>query len=198
MKEQIYKYLGNKGIDVDESIDSLINECIELVKNKAGFKYIYQEFTTTFPFLENKDYQELLSNTSSYLLIGTTLGIEIDRLIKYYEKIDLTKSVILDAVASAYLEYKADLYEKNMNRELTFRFCPGYGNTSLEDNRQIHQIIKADKFLGITLLDTNLMVPLKSMLGVIGVGKNMNKNCNNCILKKGCLYRKEGMTCYKK
>ncbi len=198
MKNNILKYLGYHNISPNEIINKLIDETILEVESIAKFKYIYQEYDELFDFLKNDIYLDYLNGSKSYLLVGTTLGIEIDKRIKYYQMTDLTKSIVFDAVSSAYIEELADNFEKNLNMELSYRFCPGYSNTDIKDNKEICTIIKADKFMGITFLESGLMVPQKSMMGIVAIGNIKKKNCKNCFLMKNCKYLRSGVTCYQK
>lgn len=110
----------------------------------------------------------------------------------------MTKGLVFDACASAYLEYLADNYEDaNLKKPHTFRFCPGYGNTKTSDIREIFKFIDSSK-LGVRLLDSNLMVPMKTMCGIIGIGNESKKKCDNCLVFEKCDFRKRGVTCYKK
>lgn len=198
MKNNILKYLGYRNIEPDDKINALIDELIIEVKEIAKFKYIYQEYSEIFDFLKKDAYINYLEGSNSYLLVGTTLGIEIDKRIKYYQMIDLTKSIIFDAISSAYIEFLADEFERNLNRDLSFRFCPGYSGTEISDNREIAKIINANKILGITFLESGLMVPQKSMMGIVAVGNKKNRSCKNCLLVKDCKYLRSGVTCYQK
>lgn len=199
MDELIYKYLGYRDILPDEYTLKIIEECKKEVKEISKFKYIYQIFDEPFDFLNNNEnYTKYLTGATSYMLVATTLGIEIDRRQKLYEKIDMTKAIIFDCVASAYIEVTADQYEKDLNMDLSYRFCPGYQGTSFLDNKYISKILNADKYLGITFLDSGLMVPLKSMMGIVAIGNHKKRSCSGCIFIKNCKYLKGGQTCYKK
>ena len=83
---------------------------------------------------------------------------------------DSTKMVIMDACASAYLEEKANEFEKSNldvnNLDNYKRFCPGYGESKLSDLRYIYDEIKAEK-IGIILNEQFMMSPQKSMLGIV-------------------------------
>ena len=101
-----------------------------------------------------------------------------------------------EAIAILRKEALADKYEAdNIKSPHTYRFCPGYQNTSVEDLREIFKIIKPFK-LGISLLDSNLMIPLKTMCGIIALGKTSKKECGHCAIKDKCEYRKKGKTCF--
>ncbi|MGM9971693.1 MAG: hypothetical protein ACI35W_04730 [Anaeroplasmataceae bacterium] len=199
MKNLILKYLGYNNIAPDDKVNKLIEECINEVKAISKFKYIYNHYEEILPFLkDNENYLKYLEGSNGYYLVATTLGIEIDRRQKLYEKTDMTKAIVFDCVASAYIEHMADEYEKTIENDLSYRFCPGYQNTSFLDNKKIAEYLNTTKYLGINFLDSGLMVPLKSMMGIIAIGNNKKRICGNCILKKNCKYLKGGITCYQR
>lgn len=199
-KDLILKYLGYRKSMPDAMTEKLIDECILEVKSISKFKYIYQEFKEPLPFiLENEGYMKYLSGATSYLLVATTLGIDVDRRLSLYEKTDMTKSVIFDCTASAYIEEMADSYEKNNlpYKNLSYRFCPGYSNTSFLDNMKIAKYLNVTKYLGISFLSSGLMVPLKSMIGIVGIGNTKRRSCEGCLRMGKCEYRRDGTVCYK-
>ena len=199
LKDLILKYLGYRNVEPDSKTLKLIDECILEVKSLAKFKYIYQEYNEPLPFLlKNESYMKYLSGAFSYLLVGTTLGVDIDRRLSLYEKTDMTKGLVFDACASAYLEYLADNYEDaNLKKPHTFRFCPGYSGTSFLDNMEIAKYLDVRKYLGINFLASGLMVPLKSMIGIVAIGNDARRSCNGCIRMGKCENRKDGTVCYK-
>lgn len=193
----VYSYLGYKHITRSEEIDKAIEDSLKEIEQIAQFKYAYVEFDYLLDFLKkNEAYKKLLEGTTSYYLCLMTLGKRIDDRCQYYSKIDLTKMVIFDAVSNAYLEYLSDEYEEaNFKKPRTYRFCPGYQGTNTSDIREIFKYLD-NKKLGVEVLDSNLMVPLKTMCGIIGLGKTNKKECGACTLKGECEYRKEGRKCY--
>ena len=193
----VYSYLGYKHILRSDEIDKQIEECLDEVIKLAQFNYIYVEFDYLLDFLkEHKAYKKLLENTTSYYLVLMTLGKRIDDRCKYYSMVDLTKMVIFDAVSSAYLEYMSDEYEElNFKKPRTYRFCPGYQGTETKDIREIFKYLDNEK-IGVSLLESNLMVPMKTMAGIIGFGKTNKKECGACTLLGECEYRKDGRKCY--
>ena len=199
MRELILKYLGYHKVEPDQNINNLIDKCSEEVKEIARFKYIYHQYDELLPFLtENENYLKYLEGAEGYLLVATTLGIEIDRKQKLYEKTDVTKALVFDCVASAYIEVEADKYESNLGMDLSYRFCPGYQGTSFLDNQIIAKNLQIDKYLGINFLNSGLMVPLKSMVGIVAIGNKKKKSCNGCLFARNCSYLKGGTTCYQR
>lgn len=204
-KKAILQYLRYDG-EVDEKTNALIDECILEVQQKAHFKAICQEFSLIHhPLtiqelhleLQSQDLQFYLKDCKKCLVIACTLGIEIDRQIKLYEHIDMAKAIVFDAVSNHYLEYCCDAYEQTLNLGIhTFRFAPGYGDLPLELNKPLSRVLQIDKKLGVSINDGGLFIPMKSMLGIIGLGVEVKKTCLSCVRKENCTLRKEGQRCY--
>ena len=193
-KDEILRYLGYKNNDCDNEISKLIDECLEELDQISYFSYTYLKTNETFDFLNKKDYVDLLNGCSEYILCATTLGYEVDKKIKYYLATNKVKALVMDACASTYLIEKADNYEAIFGDNRTFRFCPGYGNTPLSDNKMILEILKPLK-PKVATLDSLMLSPNKSMVGIIGLGVKKEKSCDVCMFNGKCLYRKENKTC---
>ena len=176
IKPQIYSYLGFKGVQPSPETDDLILSCFTETEKTAQFNYLYKAFDTAPGFLTKPPYADFLTGTTGVILCAMTIGAEIDRRIHKLTRTDMTRAIVLDACASAYLEAKADEYEKTIGDNLTYRFCPGYGGSSVEDLKYIFALIRPEK-IGITLNDSNFMLPSKSMAGRIGIGKSKQKTC---------------------
>lgn len=195
LKLSVYSYLGFKNIEFDEQIDKLIDECIKEVVDLSRFKTVHQEFDYILDFLNVSPYKEFLDGTTGYYIVAYTLGVDVEKRIKQLRFNDLTKMVVLDACASAYLEYLSDEFDKTLGVNLTYRFCPGYQGSNVADLKEIFKILNISK-IGVELMDSNIMVPQKSMVGIIGIGKIAKKTCGKCLLAKKCEFIKEGKRCY--
>ena len=195
IKPSIYSYLGFKGVQPDGRMDALILQCLEELQKIQQFRYLYRQFDRFPEFLERQPYKDFLQGCNSVILCVTTLGAEADKRIKYLSRLDLEKSLVTDACASALLEYLADDFEKSLGNELTFRFCPGYGGSDIGDIKYIFELLNPQK-IGVTLLESGLMLPQKTMAGLIGVGKTSAKSCGDCIMLEHCQFQKEGVRCY--
>lgn len=207
IKENALKYLGYQNQKLDQQTNLLLDQELEELK-QFPFKYMYKIYTLSKQPLKikeldlNIDYPDLIDlfdSCNQVVIMACTLGIDLDRKLKYYSVIDVTRMTILDALASSYLEYKADEFEKQQNfGKRTFRFCPGYGNVPLELNHQLASALQCDKHIGLTVLPNDLLLPQKSMIGLIGIGDDkIKKHCFSCKLKDNCNYRKRGQRCYK-
>ncbi|MDR1774192.1 MAG: hypothetical protein LBR30_04915 [Clostridioides sp.] len=133
IKKQTLNYLGYNGQNIDNNLDSLIDNCIIEVKEKSNPRVYYERFNVTKKnnntinsvvlnsidisknssiTIYSNDLSNLLVDCSECIIISATLGFEIDKLIKYYSKFDITKAMIIDSSASAYIEYFLDEYER--------------------------------------------------------------------------------------
>ena len=154
-----------------EYIKSCINECILIINDLDSFVYIYRKYTYKLDFLNNEIYTNFLSGCDSYYLIACTFGSRIQKIINELSITDSEKMVIFDATLSALLEEKANDFEKGLGSNLTKRFCPGYSNTNIEDIKIIYNELEAYK-IGIEVLDSCMLNPQKSMIGIIGIKNN--------------------------
>lgn len=200
IKESALKYLGYYGQGLEPSFLELFDSCLEEVKSLQHFKVSYATYSLdscpidlNYPGLDS-----FFSGCDTVIFIACTLGIEVERRIKYYQAFDLTKMCILDSIASAYIEEACDTFEnEHFETNRTYRFCPGYGQVPIELNKEIAQYLDLYRKTGITITDTNLLLPQKSMIGFIGIGvKQTKKNCDGCMHRESCSFRKRGQTCY--
>ena len=110
---------------------------------------------------------------------------------------DLLKGYIYDVVGSEIVEAAADLMQdalkttmESSGRRITNRYSPGYCDWNVSEQHKLFQLIP-DNFCGVTLTESALMDPVKSVSGFIGIGENVRFNkytCNLCD-SKNCIYR---------
>ena len=195
LNKRILTYLGFHNAPVNAQTEELIKVCFEELKELSHFRYVYKYFGTPPEFLKAQPYAEYLEGSEGVIVSVMTLGGEVDRRIKFYERTDAVKAVVMDACASAYLEELSDGYESGLGLELSYRFCPGYGGSDVCDLKHIFNILHPEK-IGLSLTETNYMLPSKSMAGIIAVGKSARKSCKDCAVFGHCEFLKEGGTCY--
>ena len=127
---------------------------------------------------------------SVFYLFAATIGIEVDRLIKRTELTKMSDAVIYQAAGAAMIEAYCDEVNEELNQEahknnefLKPRFSPGYGDLALDHQKDFMRILQMDK-IGISLLESLLMVPSKSVTAIIGITHDAQprhtKDCANC------------------
>lgn len=168
LEKRICGYLGIRPTQKTAQTDAAIRGCVAELEKISHFRYIYKLFATPPEFLKKPPYTEYLKGSRGVIVAAMTLGGEVDRRVKFYERADAARAVVLDACAGAYLEELSDEYEKGLGEALSYRFCCGYGGSSTDDLKYIFEILQPEK-IGLTLNEKNYMLPSKSMAGVIAV-----------------------------
>ena len=111
------------------------------------------------------------SGASESFMFVATLGVEVDRLIAKKRALSVSDGFIYDAVASAMIEAVCDALEKRITagEETKNRFSPGYADCPISAQKDFFKILRADKYIGVKLLDSMLMSPMKSVSAFIAI-----------------------------
>lgn len=109
---------------------------------------------------------------------------------------------IADAVGSAAADALASRLHQHLTAAMaprgwpvTNRYSPGYCNWSVAEQRALFGLLPAN-FCGISLSESALMTPIKSISGLIGTGPNATYSdylCDVCH-QRDCLYRRQRET----
>lgn len=191
-----YSYLRYKIEDNNKEIEEACKKALKELEEISSFQYRYIEFNHILDELNKEPYLKFLKGSKTYYLVATTLGVMVDKRIHLLSKTDMSYMVIFNSCAAAYLEYLADKYEKeNLGEDTSYRFCPGYGGSSVSDLVKLKKYINPEK-IGIQVFDSGMMLPEKSMIGIVARNKNNIKTCDGCVLNEKCNFRKEDKKCY--
>lgn len=129
----------------------------------------------SFPFVSfhSKDLSKNFSGCRDAFVFAVTLGHGVERLLSKMSRLSSADFFIYDAVGSALAERVCDIAEDIIKGDTPCkpRFSPGYGDLPLSVQRDVLSALNAEKLLGITLTDSNLMVPQKSITAILGVFK---------------------------
>jgi hypothetical protein len=216
-REEVLRYLGYKGQDIDQNISKVIDECREEVKKVVTPRVVYSykdieqnekgvEVVSTNLVLRGKDIKEHLKNSKQCVLMAVTLGNEIEKRTRLYERTNLTKALILDACATTAVEEVCDKVEGNVKEkasqdgmDITFRYSPGYGDLPLDTQNNFLRALDAQKKIGLMVSESNLLFPRKSVTAIIGIInsgiKKKKKSCKECNNYNNCSFRREGESC---
>lgn len=127
-----------------------------------------------------------------------TAGEEISAYTKrLMQEDELIKGYVVDVLANAVVEEAMDRIQENLASQMkverlkiTNRYSPGYCDWDIAEQQKLFSLLPAG-FLGISLSPSSLMHPMKSVSGVIGIGKEVKFNqytCNLCS-DANCIYR---------
>ena len=200
-RREIYRYLGIKANEKpDAATEKLAEECIAELSEKCRLR----SFARWFPYtvteaaapiidfscfqVKSRDLAKNLRGCGQVILFAATIGEGADFLTRKYSRTNVAKAVVMQAAAAAMVEAFCDEENKKLREQaeeqgwfLRPRFSPGYGDFSLEHQRDFARVLEMQKTVGITLSESLLMLPSKSVTAVIGAGRTDTK----CVLS-GC------------
>lgn len=123
-----------------------------------------------------------LKDCSKATLVAGTIGPRIDRLIQKTSRFNAGLSGIYQAAGAMFIEEVIEKLNLLINEragslgyETRPRFSPGYGDLSLETQKNFFGFLKPEK-IGLTLMDTLVMAPEKSVTAFIGWKKRKQKD----------------------
>ncbi|MBQ9661612.1 MAG: vitamin B12 dependent methionine synthase, activation domain protein [Oscillospiraceae bacterium] len=211
-RRETLQYLGYLGSPIPAELEAEIARCegeiLRTARPRAHWR-LYGllpdgslEGTTFTP--QGQDVPELLKDCSRVILMAATLGSEAEQLLRRSQVRDMSDAVILDAAASAAIENVCDnlcedLAARFAPAYLTDRFSPGYGDFPFAQQREFFDVLDITRQIGVSLSESGLMLPQKSVTALIGVAdrpqEHRHRGCPSCTLFETCRFRKEGKTC---
>ena len=181
---EIARYLGYRNETPDERVGSGIESAVSRLAEVSRAKAVWQSFPLTeengrllFAGMgtESRDLAVNLKNCSSVILFAATLGSGPDILIRRAQIGRISDAVILQSASAAMIEAVCDRLNEELREEaekagftLHPRYSPGYGDFSLEYQKDLIRILNAGKEIGLSLTEGLLMTPGKSVTAVIG------------------------------
>lgn len=128
--------------------------------------------------VESRDLAKALAGCESVLILAATVGMEIDRLIARYQRISPARALALqalgaervEALCDAFCNARAEGYSKQ-GLSLRPRFSAGYGDLPLSLQRELFRALDCPKRIGLTLNESLLMSPTKSVTAIVGLKK---------------------------
>ena len=208
--KEVIRYLGYGKHTVDEKILRAIEESFEELVRVAETKSVSQIYDLDLKnenllVIENVEIssanlQTNLKGCKQVVLFAATLGIEVDRLIRKTQIVDMAKAVVIQACAATLLEEYCDELQmeiaelmKEQRKFIRPRFSPGYGDFSISHQKDILSLLNTPKTIGLSMTDSYMLTPTKSVTAVIGIS-DMAANCssNTCesCNKTDCKYKR--------
>lgn len=208
-KNEVLRYLGYKNQGLDEKMNLLIDSCMAEINGLSEERYVYNFFNITSRDgficlndgvieLDGNSIKKHLENSKTCVLMAASIGSSVDKKIKYYEKTDMPRAIILDACGTAAVEELCDkiqrIIEDGLEEEnLNFRFSPGYWDLNITIQKQFLKVLDAERKIGLTATESSILIPRKSVTAIAGVVKEKcinEKSCKSCS-KIECAYRRE-------
>lgn len=112
---------------------------------------------------------------SRTFLLAVTLGAEADLLLRRETRRGAANAAVMQAVLTECIEQACDRAERELASSLSPeetlrpRFSLGYGDTLLTDQTSFFALLPVTKRLGVSLSDSFLMTPTKSVTAFVGI-----------------------------
>ena len=204
--------LGYKDGDNRELVTGLIEEILTESQEISNIKAQYVVFDNVsfdeetrsvsvnkIRFQIKKIVFAQIKKSDSVAIFLCTAGEEIGiHSRKAMQERDLLKGYIYDVIGSEIVEAAADLMQADIEKtivasgkKITNRYSPGYCGWDVAEQHKLFQLIP-ENYCGIKLTPSALMDPVKSISGIIGIGKDVKINPYTCRMCKqeDCVYRR--------
>lgn len=187
-------------------IEKVIKEIDSHLDVKAGYRVIDQAvqikdthiYGESFTFEPGKVINSQLKGSQRISVFTATLGSDFDNWSRScFNAKDPLKGYIVDTAGSVLVEKAADKLEEKLRTEqaakgfgCTNRFSPGYCGWNVIQQHELFDLLP-EGFCGIELTDSALMLPIKSVSGIIGIGIGLTKKAYQCSIceMKNCYLR---------
>lgn len=198
-------FLGWRGTPVDGTILADIREMTELALRELQPRVVTLrrrilmggtlEGTSLTP--QGSAVRAMLSPCAEAVLMAGTLGAQSERLLLRMQAQDASRALLLDAVLSAGIEAVMDAQEDALRSQiekeglyLTDRFSPGYGDMPMAQTREICEVLGTQRRIGLTLSQSGIMIPRKSVTAILGISgtpvKRRPGGCTACERRATC------------
>jgi hypothetical protein len=188
-------------------ISEILSESEKLVKPRGGFalfKNISIDRENKRTIIENVELgtrgivTRHMDKSGLIAVFACTAGAEISHLASDYNKNGHTvHAYIADSLGSIAVERAMDMIQDHLKSSMeelglniTNRYSPGYCGWDIKEQSKLFGLLP-DHFCGINLSESMLMKPIKSVSGIIGIGRDVTfdpYSCNYC-KDVNCLYR---------
>ena len=179
-RDEILRYAGVRGKEFE--FGALLEECLLEAEKVLSYSVCYAEVSILpteegldlgFLVTESRDLRKNLVGCSSGIVFAATVGLGLDRLISRASATSPTKALLFQAIGAERIESLCDLFCRDLAAEQGEychhpRFSPGYGDLPLSVQTNIFALLDCSKRIGLTLNQSLLLSPSKSVTAIIG------------------------------
>ena len=196
--EDIYEAMGYHGALPDEATQHETQAIIDDIRRwlRPQFCFFVRQALPDFDI--GRIIERQLRGSEAYTLFICTSGVEFEA---YQQRLkqadDMVRVFIADSLGSVIAEKCADQMEIAVQESIdklgwhhTNRFSPGYCGWHVSQQQLLFPLFEGHT-CGVRLTDSSLMLPIKSVSGIIGLGKEVRRLDYTCGL---CNFEK----CYKR
>lgn len=205
--------LGYRKIAAPEMVRELIDEVLPEVPSRINIQCGFRILPTGSVRVERETVvceravfstgsiiSNQLKQSTSIAVFLSSIGPSMERWSsQLMSEGDMMKGYIIDAIASdvvgrasEWLERQIASHVKPRGWRVTNAYSPGYCDWSVSDQHALFSLFP-EKFCNVTLTPSSLMVPIKSLSGIMGLGPVVKRGafqCSICDLKD-CFRRRD-------
>ena len=180
-KKEICRYAGER--ELSDAVLALIDECLAEISDKLSYKVAFCEVGVNidgeavdlgFTSVSSAALAKNLLGCEGAVVFAATVGLAPDRFVARYSVSSPTKALIFDAIGAERIESLCDAFcadlKEELGKKLRPRFSAGYGDLPIEMQRDIFRLVECPKNIGLTLGESLVMSPSKSVTAIIGIG----------------------------
>lgn len=191
--KDVCRYLGySPDVEPSARIASLLDEHIDTARNliRPSYSYIIKNIKAIVGsrvFVEgpivfkSEAIARLLERCEKVAVFILTIGGRLDETVRWLaDSEQIVEAYVLDAIGSSVTEGLANSVQGRIREVahaqglcISRRFCPGYCDWDISQQEMVFRTMNSE-YSGVLLTDDYLMVPEKSMSGIIGIG-----SCDN-------------------
>lgn len=199
-EREIWRYAGHpqSAGEPEEALCDLLCEVKRELLDEFSYKVCYRRMDISWeggmpllPFYSgSKQLAKSLAGSREIIIFAATIGLGIDRQIARYQRLAPTKALLMQAYGAERIERLCDVFCEEIEHDAkeeglscTPRYSPGYGDLPLEAQKEFFKLLDCSRQIGVSLNDSLLMTPSKSVTAVFGIGKcesYSGHKCENC------------------
>jgi len=207
---EVNKVLGYKGQELPEPFQTYLKQAMDDCKNLNGIRgscYLTEQCSiersakiieaNNVEFKVGKTICQELTGSSRLVFFICTAGEEITKKSEIQlNGEDPVLGYVFDVLGSLIAEAVADKIQKTIQdkarkkgEQITNRYSPGYCNWPVSDQPKLFSLFNKTTS-GVSLTSSFLMIPVKSVSGVFGIGKEVKYREYHCTLcnQANCIY----------
>lgn len=183
----VLRYLGISKAAASEDDISLVKKHTEEIRKIIAPKACFSRYEIEIEgdsimlpsgSVKSASLSKNLDGCSGIFIFAATIGLEFDRLLYRTGYTSVADAAVIQAVgaaaAEALVESLVSHLEKTVEPEglrLRPRFSPGFGDFGLEHQKEIFALLNPSKEIGLSLKESFIMVPEKSVTALAGIYK---------------------------
>ena len=211
-RAEALRYMGFGEIVPEESFTARIDSAEKELIKTAAPRFIWRIFPVVRDEkgiisaggirLSGNAIAEHLEGCTEAVFMAATLSAQGDMFISRAKARSMTDALIADALAKFPCQkriWRILFLKELQGKYTTWRFSPGYGDLPLDLQEDILSLLDAQRKIGLTVTDSSILIPTKSVTAIMGVSDNplpkKRQGCAYCNMRDRCQFRRKGVHC---